>query len=104
MIDPNDSPNVLAYRVGQLEKIVAEGFAKVDGNFATMHAKLDMLKDGFVSHEQLAEAVKQGQIVHSDHERRIASLEGVQIWLIKIIIGAVLLAVLASIGLKAGII
>jgi hypothetical protein len=86
-VEPNNHPNVLAYRVGQLEKTVNEGFI-------TLHSKLDTLRDGFVSHEQMAEAIKQSDIVHADFERRISKLEGWNSWGAKIVLGTVFLAIL----------
>ena len=87
---PDDTHPVLAYRVGQLEKATSEGFVRLE-------AKLDNLRDGFVSHDQLAEAIKLGDSVHADHERRIAKLEGWNTWLVRIVVGAVVLAVLAMV-------
>lgn len=93
-VEPNDHPNVLAYRVGQLEKATTAGFDQTARDFAGLHAKLDTLRDGFVSHEQMAEAIKQGDLVHADFEKRISKLEDWNSWGVRIVLGAVFLAVL----------
>lgn len=85
---PDDTHPVLAYRVGQLEKATSEGFIRLEN-------KLDVLRDGFVSHEQLAEQVKLGDQVHADHERRIKKLEDNNTWLVRLVVGAVILAAVA---------
>lgn len=90
IVDPDNSPTVVAYRTGQLEKAVSEGFKAV-------HEKLDLLRDGFVSHEELAESVKQGELVHANHDRRIRKLEGWNSWVVKIVLLAVILAILGLI-------
>ena len=66
--EPKDSPDVIAYRVGELEKSVNEGFK-------TVHQKLDELKDGFVTHEQFEKEVKEAGKLHANHETRIQKLE-----------------------------
>lgn len=96
-INPDDAPNVVAYRVGELEKTLKAGLL-------ALHGKLDELRDGFVSHEQLAEAVKQGDLVHTDQERRISKLERWNEWLVRLVVGAVILAILAlALNTKTGL-
>lgn len=66
--NPEDGADVVAYRVGQVEAAVKEGFEK-------LHLKLEELKDGFVSHEELAKVVLAGKEIHDDHEDRLRALE-----------------------------
>lgn len=66
--NPDDNPEVVAYRVGALEETVRTGLEK-------LHDKLDSLRDGFVSHEEMAKYVAEGERVHTDHESRIRTLE-----------------------------
>ena len=65
---PDDSPKVIAYRVGQVEQTMNKGFEK-------LHNKLEELKDGFVSHEEMAKLIQESTKIHEDHENRIRSLE-----------------------------
>lgn len=70
-IATKDSPAVLAYRVGQLEKTVKEGLESVN-------EKLDKLS-GFVTKEDadriLKDAESKAGLVHKDLEDRIKLLE-----------------------------
>lgn len=87
---PDDTHPVLAYRVGQLEKATSEGFLRLEN-------KLDTLRDGFVSHEQLAELIKGGDAAHKELGDRITKLEGWNTWLVRLVVGAVVMAGLALI-------
>lgn len=66
--EPKDAPSVVAYRVGEVEKAVTEGFK-------SLHSKLEELKDGFVSHQQFEESVQERVKVTDDMEKRLRSLE-----------------------------
>lgn len=66
--EPKDAPGVVAYRVGEVEKALKEGFAG-------LHQKMDELKDGFVSHAQFEEVLSEAQKTHKDYEDRLRSLE-----------------------------
>lgn len=72
---PEDDPKVIAYRMGQLEKVVKESTTAQTAGFATVHEKLDNLNSHFVSHDQMKEIEDIGNKVHEDHERRLRSLE-----------------------------
>lgn len=87
-MSPDDSPNVVAYRVGELEKTVAQGFL-------TIHNKLDELRDGFVSHEQLDEHQKKADLIHAEQGRRIKKLEDNNAWVVRLVLTAVILSILA---------
>lgn len=86
--DPDNAPTVIAYRVGQLEK-------KMDAGFIAVHEKLDGLKDGFVGHQEFEDYKKQAIVIHSGMQARIAKLEGWQTWLIRLVLAAVILSIMA---------
>jgi hypothetical protein len=75
-----DSPAVIAYRLGQVEVAVKEGFDKHD-------AKLTELTSNFAS----VSTVNALSI-------RIGSLESDRKWLVRLVIGSVVFAMLALIG------
>lgn len=54
-----DSPSVLAYRVGQLEKTVSTGFTKLE-------TKLEMMQTGFVKREDLDSLEEHATAEHED--------------------------------------
>lgn len=54
-----DSPSVLAYRVGQLEKTVSTGFTKLE-------VKLEAMQTGFVRKEDLAAIEDRASEEHAD--------------------------------------
>lgn len=89
MSDP-DSPAVLAYRVGQLEKTQAEGFRSVN-------EKLDSLARNFTTKAELLSAQKVADLEHKELKERISKLEGWNIWIIRGVVGLVLAAVGAAI-------
>jgi hypothetical protein len=101
MSDPSkDDSAVLAYRVGQLEKTFAEGFQRLE-------AKIDDMTHNFVTKNDLMETEQRNTMEHSRLE---GELDRVEIdvreiqewmkWITRIVIGAVVAAVLAIIGLK----
>ena len=59
-----DSPSVLAYRVGQLEKTVSTGFTKLE-------TKLEMMQTGFVKREDLDVLEEQASTEHADIRKDI---------------------------------
>lgn len=69
--EPQNAPDVVAYRVGKLEESVNSGFEK-------LHTKLDELRDGFVTHELLEEKLRESEKIHNDFEQRIRKLEAAQ--------------------------
>lgn len=75
-----DSPAVIAYRMGQLENAVKAGFEKHD-------KKLDSLTSNFATKEEF-----------SSINTRVTSLESDRKWLARLVIGAVLFALLSLIG------
>lgn len=79
--DPDNAPGVIAYRVGQLEQTVKQGFK--DHN-----DKLDGLINGFATKEEMA-------TVKADVE----SLKADRKWLVRLVVGAVVFAILALVGL-----
>ena len=52
-----DSPAVLAYRVGQLEKTSADGFK-------ALNAKLDAMSHNFATHKDIEVAKEQAELEH----------------------------------------
>lgn len=79
-VEPNDHPNVLAYRVGQLESAVKSGFQEHND-------KLDKIVNSFAS---------RGDVMAIDV--RVTSLESDRKWLARLVIGAVIFALLALVG------
>lgn len=93
----DDAPAVVAYRVKKLEEAVAQGFD-------SLHSKLEELRDGFVSHDQLTEAIKAANLQHEIISNRIGGIDDrvkkLEKWqdrLIWLVIGSVILAGLALI-------
>jgi hypothetical protein len=79
-VEPNDHPNVLAYRVGQLESAVKAGFAEHND-------KLDNIVNSFASKSDVTAV-----------DVRVTSLESDRKWLVRLVMGAVIFAMLALIG------
>ena len=76
-----DSPAVIAYRLGQVENAVKEGF--------TAHnEKLDAIITNFAT---------KGDFLNLD--KRVVSLESDRKWLVRLIVGAVATSLLALIGI-----
>lgn len=87
-VDEHDSPAVLAYRVGRLEITQAE-------RFNSLEAKLDNITTGFVTTAQLLAAQTRADDKHREQDRAIRALESWNTWAARIVIGAVLTAVMA---------
>lgn len=79
-----DSPAVIAYRLAQVEKAVSEGNS-------ALNDKLDALVQGFVTKEFYLEQ-------HTTLAARVRSLENDRTWIIRLVGGAVVMALLALIG------
>lgn len=78
--EPDNNPGVIAYRVGQLERTVVQGFKE-------HNEKLDALVNNFTP--------------ISDHNAlvsRVVSLESDRKWIVRLVIGAVVFTMLALIG------
>lgn len=76
-----DSPAVIAYRLGQVETAVKEGFQE-------HNTKLDALAENFATKSDL-----------SSLGHRVRSLEADRIWLVRLVLGAVVFSLLALIGI-----
>lgn len=75
-----DSPAVIAYRLGQVEGAVKDGFK-------AHNDKLDSIINNFAPKEALATL-----------SARVDSLESDRKWIVRLVVGAVVFAVLALIG------
>lgn len=107
----DESPNVVAYRVGQLENTQKEGFKALAESIGSLDAKLSSLattayvdrvvKDAKEENEAaLASSDKVSGIAHKSNVARIEKLENIINRIAWIVIGTVLLGVLSAIGLK----
>lgn len=71
-VQGEDSPAVLAYRVGQLEKASKEGFKQISD-------KLEHMSGNFATHKDIAVAKQQAKLEHDAIYAEIADVkEGVQ--------------------------
>jgi hypothetical protein len=86
-VEPNDHPNVLAYRVGQVEKAVIGLESTTKEGFQEHNDKLDKIVNTFAS---------KGDVVAIS--TRVTSLESDRKWLVRLVMGSVVFAVLALIG------
>lgn len=68
MSNPDETPGVIAYRVGQLEKTQAEGFA-------ALNAKLDVIASNFVTKGEMVAAQTAADKEHEVIYGRIAENE-----------------------------
>lgn len=80
MTDADSSPTVVAYRVGQLENAVRLGFKEHND-------KLDRMVENFATTSDLTAVIV-----------RVSDLENDRKWLARLVIGAVVFAVLSLIG------
>ena len=76
-----DSPAVIAYRLGQVESAVKEGFI-------THNEKLDAIINNFATKSEVLVL-----------DKRIVSLESDRKWLVRLVIGTVCTSLLALIGI-----
>lgn len=86
-----DTQDVLAYRVGELEKSQAAGFARID-------AKLDSIGQGFVTVNQLNIAQKNADDKHGEQDRRITRLEEWNTWAQRLVLGAVITGIIGTVA------
>lgn len=87
---PNDTPNVVAYRVGELEKITAIGLREV-------RDELVNLKNHFVTHADLEAVKTQHNIEHRSITDDISDLQNWNNWFVKIVLFAVIAAVIGTV-------
>lgn len=80
MTDADSNPTVVAYRVGQLENAVRAGFKE-------HNEKLDRMVENFATTSDLTTLAG-----------RVGDLENDRKWLARLVIGAVVFAVLSLIG------
>lgn len=92
----DDHPDVIAYRVGQLERSQAEGFARLE-------AKLDVMNNNLVTVGQLDAAKEEAKTVHREINKKIAKLEEWNTWAVRIVLGAVIIAVVSSVLVTKGV-
>lgn len=82
MVDNSpDSPAVIAYRLGQVEMAVKDGFD-------SHNKKLDEIVGTFATNER-----------HNALDVRVQSLESDRVWLVRLVVGAVVFALLALVGI-----
>jgi tetrahydromethanopterin S-methyltransferase subunit G len=105
-VTEQDSPNVLAYRVGQLEKSQEKGFVELKEQNGSLINKIDLLAHNFASkgdvdavvklkekeHKELDEKIK---AVRSELRERVGKVEGWGIWFVRIVGTTVIVAVLS---------
>ena len=80
-----DSPAVIAYRLGQVESAVKDGFAE-------HNTKLDSIVNNFATKED-----------YKGISIRLHSLESDRTWIIRLVVGAVIFAVMSLIGVGFGL-
>lgn len=66
----DDAPNIVAYRVSQLEKAVNTGFKK-------QAEHLDALVQGFVTEKEMMDAKQEGKL---EHDRLWSEIRKIQSW------------------------
>lgn len=76
-----DSPAVIAYRLGQVENAVKEGFTE-------HNSKLDAIITNFAT---------KGEVQNID--QRLTSIESDRIWIVRLVVGAVVFSLMALIGI-----
>ena len=90
VVPTHDSPDVLAYRVGQLEKTTANGLKEVK-------EELVNLKNHFVTHADLDAAKQQSDLEHQNIKDDIKELQDWNKWAIRIVLGIVITAVVGMV-------
>lgn len=96
-VEDQDSPAVLAYRVGQLEKTTAAGLKDVKD-------ELIGLRNHFVSKADLKAAQDLADEKHKQQDKAIKALEDWNLWAQRLVIGTVITAVLVLILKGNGVI
>lgn len=94
MSDPTDNPAVLAYRVGQLEIKQEKGFADLKEQNGAQIKMIGDLAHNFATKTDLTAAQREGDAVHDGLDKRIGKIEGWMTWAGRIVIGAVLAAII----------
>lgn len=87
IVDEN-SPGIVAYRVGKLEEATTNGFNGLKD-------EIKALKDSFITEQRFADAEKASEAIHQSLSIRIGKIEKWLDWATRIVLGAVILAVLA---------
>lgn len=72
MSDPESTPAVVSYRVGQLETTQKEGFK-------TLNDKLDTIVQGFVTEKEMTEAKQNATEIHAEMVKQ-KDVEHAQLW------------------------
>ena len=112
-VTEQDSPNVLAYRVGQLEKSQEKGFVELKEQNGSLINKIDLLAHNFASKSDLESVEKRKNEEHMELEakikagdlsleRRISKIESWGNWLIGIVGSAIVLAILGLVLVNGG--
>lgn len=114
-----DTPAVLPYRVGQVEKQLVEFRKEHSEAFTRLELKLDSYVAGFVTQKQFDTALEHAESEHnmimreiskcstanqaeeSHIVRRVSELEDWNKWATRIIFGTIFIAILAVVGLTA---
>lgn len=112
MSEDHNAPNILAYRVGQLEK-------KQEAGFTRLEEKIDKYADGFVTqaqmivaqqradeaHERISKDIKTARdefkVADKNQSLRIQGLEDWNTWAVRTVIGFVVIGVLTAAGVAA---
>lgn len=83
-----NAPAVLAYRVGQLEKTVATGFREIKSELAD-------LKMHYATKADMQELEARNTMEHKRIDNEVSEIKAWMDWATRIVIGAVLVAVLS---------
>ena len=108
-----DSPNVLAYRVGQLEKTQEKGFVELKEQNGSLIRKIDILAHNFASKSDVEAIEKRKNEEHiaiekrlnsrmDGHRDRIVKMENLITWVGRIVFGAVIAGVLSVVIVTGG--
>lgn len=87
-----NTPGVVAFRVGLLERTVKEGFDRQSD-------KMDNILSAFVTKTELYDAKQESDRVHVSLQHQLDRVNNNIGWAVKIVLGIVMAALLASIGL-----
>jgi hypothetical protein len=101
-VSEHDNPAVLAYRVGQLEIKQEKGFAELKEQNGAQIKMISDLAHNFASKSDLQSAQREGDAVHEVLDKRLGKVEGWLTWAARIILGAVLAAVLGLVIVTKG--
>ena len=90
----DDAPNIVAYRVSQLEKAVNTGFEK-------QAERLDAMVQGFVTEKEMTDAKQEGKLEHDRLWSEINKIKGWGTWVARTISALLIAAVLALLTSKS---